>query len=75
MKSLSNSIEDNEEANLALCKIDRIVSKVTQTKKKSEILCDKLCEGLEKVQLPKTASTLPSELKEFCKRIKQSVGE
>ncbi|CAC5399616.1 unnamed protein product [Mytilus coruscus] len=73
MKSLSKSIEDNEEANLALSKLDRTISKVKRTQKRFEILCDKLCEGLEKVESPKTTITLQSELKDFCKRI--SVGQ
>ncbi|CAC5399617.1 unnamed protein product [Mytilus coruscus] len=75
LKGISKSIEDNEEGNFALNRIDRILSKVIRTHKRSEILCDKLCEGLENVESTKSLNTLPSELKDFCNRIKQSVGQ
>ncbi|XP_052077093.1 uncharacterized protein LOC127715094 isoform X2 [Mytilus californianus] len=75
LKSISKSIEDNEDGNLSLSRIDRILSKVIRTHKRSEILCDKLCEGLENLESTKPINTLPSELKDFCNRIKQCVGQ
>ncbi|VDI18285.1 Hypothetical predicted protein [Mytilus galloprovincialis] len=53
--------------------IDDILSKVLCTQKRSEILCDKLCEGLCKVK--ETDKTLPPQLKEFCDSISKTVGQ
>ena len=52
--------------------INEILSKVDSTQKRSEILCDKLCEGLSKSS--KMMSKLPKELKEFCDKITKTAG-
>ncbi|XP_071126272.1 uncharacterized protein [Mytilus edulis] len=73
INSLHKDKEDDESMNHHITSIDDILSKVLCTQKRSEILCDKLCEGLNRVK--ETDKKLPPQLKEFCDTIRKTVGQ
>ncbi|XP_063413902.1 uncharacterized protein LOC134696174 [Mytilus trossulus] len=73
INSFHKDKEDHEIMNHNITSIDDILSKVLCTQKRSEILCDKLCEGLCKVK--ETDKKLPPQLKEFCDSIRKTVGQ
>ncbi|XP_052077084.1 uncharacterized protein LOC127715087 isoform X3 [Mytilus californianus] len=72
VNSFRKDNEDDEIKNHHFTSIDDILSKVLCTQKRSEILCDKLCEGLCKVK--ETDKKLPAHLREFCDSIRKTVG-
>ncbi|XP_052077085.1 uncharacterized protein LOC127715087 isoform X4 [Mytilus californianus] len=73
IKSVQKDQEDHENMNHHLTLINDILSKVLCTQKRSEILCDKLCEGLCRVT--DKGKKLPAELREFCDSIRKTVGQ
>ncbi|CAG2201047.1 unnamed protein product [Mytilus edulis] len=73
IKGLRKDKDDDESMNQHLISIDDILSKVLCTQKRSEIMCDKLCEGLSRVK--DKGKQLPAELKEFCDSIRKTVGQ
>ncbi|CAG2201046.1 unnamed protein product [Mytilus edulis] len=73
INSLRKDKEDDEIMNHHITSIDDILSKVLCTQKRSEIMCDKLCEGLSRVKYK--GKQLPAELKEFCNSIHKTVGQ
>lgn len=71
-KNINKKKSDDDNIDRHLCKIDEILTKVLRSQTTSENLCDKLCDGLDKLKLH--VGQLPVELKIFCDRIHKTVG-